>query len=68
MEIGEQRNWSAESIASDCRILREQRLKTVSDLRILTESSWKDIPLLPIVKDCLREKIRGWGECSCTMM
>jgi hypothetical protein len=55
--IGQQRHWTREMKEGDLCILREHRLMTVGDLRILTPSSWNDIPLLPIVKDCLKHAI-----------
>ncbi|RKP08057.1 hypothetical protein THASP1DRAFT_23895, partial [Thamnocephalis sphaerospora] len=57
-QIGQERYWSPEQIAGDTSILDMHRLYTVSELRVLSDDSWKEIPLVPLAKDLLRAAIR----------
>ncbi|KAF9200385.1 hypothetical protein BGZ49_009400 [Haplosporangium sp. Z 27] len=53
-QIGADRSWSTRDIERDVDILERNRLYTIKDLRVLSHQSWKEIQLLPIVKDLLR--------------
>ncbi|KAI8809206.1 hypothetical protein BJ742DRAFT_805448 [Cladochytrium replicatum] len=53
-EIGFQRNWSDEDIDRDVRVMQDQRLYTLVDLRLLGPKAWREVPLLPIVKELLQ--------------
>ena len=49
--------WSQEEFNLDMSILEQQRLRTVSQLRFLSDEGWKALPLLPLVKDLLKDAI-----------
>ncbi|KAI8812630.1 hypothetical protein BJ742DRAFT_655035, partial [Cladochytrium replicatum] len=53
-EIGTQRKWSEGDINRDVKVMQDQRLYTVADLRLLGPEAWREVPLLPIVKELLR--------------
>ncbi|KAF9352475.1 hypothetical protein BGX26_009726 [Mortierella sp. AD094] len=53
-QIGAERSWSTRDIERDVDILERNRLYTIKDLRVLSPQSWKEIELLPLVKDLLR--------------
>ncbi|KAF9998745.1 hypothetical protein BGZ79_007581 [Entomortierella chlamydospora] len=53
-QIGAERSWSTRDIERDVDILERNRLYTIRDLRVLSPQSWKEIQLLPLVKDLLR--------------
>jgi hypothetical protein len=57
--IATDRNWTVEERASDLSVLDLQRLRTVRDLRALSKKSWKDVPLLPLVKDLLVSQVHA---------
>ncbi|RCI06610.1 hypothetical protein CU098_013710 [Rhizopus stolonifer] len=50
-------NWSEEQISSDIQVLECNRLYYISELRELSNGSWKTIELLPLVKDLLRNAL-----------
>ncbi|KAI9261317.1 hypothetical protein EDC94DRAFT_584965 [Helicostylum pulchrum] len=56
-QIGKDRKWSDSQIAQDIVTLENNRLYYISDLRELSNSSWKAIDLLPLVKDLLRNAL-----------
>ncbi|KAF0528311.1 ammonium transporter [Gigaspora margarita] len=56
-QIGVEHSWPENQINSDINVLTKNRIFLIRDLRILSNESWKDIELLPIVKDLCREAI-----------
>ncbi|KAF8934072.1 hypothetical protein BGZ58_005960, partial [Dissophora ornata] len=56
-QIGTERSWSTRDIEKDVDILERNRLYTIKDLRVLSPQSWKEIDLLPLVKDLLRHAV-----------
>ncbi|KAJ1548682.1 hypothetical protein HK405_000736 [Cladochytrium tenue] len=71
-QLGRDHNWSPEEIAKDIGQLMRHRLRTVRDLRRLSELGWREITSIPLVtKDLLRQVIhdREDGfECSPSKM
>ncbi|CAG8567730.1 5047_t:CDS:2 [Paraglomus brasilianum] len=57
--LGGERSWSESEIQIDLNVLELNRLRTVRDLRSLSEKSWEKIQLLPLVKDLLTDAIRS---------
>ncbi|KAI9297621.1 hypothetical protein K502DRAFT_300703 [Neoconidiobolus thromboides FSU 785] len=55
--IASERNWPSNLVLNDLEILEKNRLFTISDLKVLSKESWKQIGLLPIVKDLIQAKI-----------
>ncbi|RKP14903.1 hypothetical protein BJ684DRAFT_18735 [Piptocephalis cylindrospora] len=60
-QIASERGWTQEEIEKDLRCLETQRLRTLRDLRSLSKESWKEIPLIPLSKDLLRQSIYPRG-------
>ncbi|KAI7865563.1 hypothetical protein BDF14DRAFT_1823221 [Spinellus fusiger] len=56
-QMGKERSWTEEQIESDIDILYNQRLSFISDLRALSDHSWKVIPVLPLVRDLMRRAV-----------
>lgn len=56
-QIGKERSWEDDKIEADIVVCEDNRLYFVRDLRILSQESWKEIQLLPIVKDLIRSAI-----------
>ncbi|KAI8921565.1 hypothetical protein BC831DRAFT_476539 [Entophlyctis helioformis] len=52
--IGQIRGWTEAEIQSDVKAFESQRLRTVSDLFALSNSSWRGLPVPAIVKDSVR--------------
>ncbi|KAI8921566.1 hypothetical protein BC831DRAFT_476540 [Entophlyctis helioformis] len=52
--IGQIRRWTEAEIQSDVKAFESQRLRTVSDLFALSNSSWRGLPVPAIVKDSVR--------------
>ncbi|KAK9761259.1 hypothetical protein K7432_013967 [Basidiobolus ranarum] len=57
-QIASERSWIRKNVNEDLAILERNRLYAVRDLRDLSQDSWKEIELLPIVKDLLRKSIK----------
>ena len=55
--IGKNRNWTEQEIESDLAILDAHRLRTVNDMRTLSETGWGNVPLLPLAKESIRNLI-----------
>ncbi|KAI7820237.1 hypothetical protein BC939DRAFT_505081 [Gamsiella multidivaricata] len=56
-QIGAERSWSSRDIEKDVDVLERNRLYTIKDLRVLSLQSWKEVELLPLVKDLLRQAV-----------
>jgi hypothetical protein len=57
-KIGHDQNWAIDEIEQDIKVLRRNRLRTVKDLRSMSEYGWSELKeLLPIVKDRLRSEV-----------
>lgn len=59
--IATQRKWTQVEVEMDATILERNRLRTVLDLRSLSKTSWKQLELLPLVKDLLYIEISTDG-------
>ncbi|KAG9321932.1 hypothetical protein KVV02_004507 [Mortierella alpina] len=56
-QLGAERSWSSRDVEKDVDILERNRLYTIKELRVLSPESWKEIELLPLVKDLLRQAV-----------
>ncbi|KAJ1547362.1 hypothetical protein HK405_006048 [Cladochytrium tenue] len=58
-QLGHDHNWSPEEIAKDIGQLMRHRLRTVRDLRRLSDQGWREITSIPLAtKDWLRQVIQ----------
>lgn len=55
--LGNDRAWSTEEMRADSMLLDKYRLRTVRDLRSLSNEGWNKLELVQIVKDILRVAI-----------
>ncbi|KAJ3085974.1 hypothetical protein HK100_008849 [Physocladia obscura] len=59
--LAAEEDWSPEEVASDLKVIKRYRIKTVRNLRGLSEQAWAEMKdLLPITKDVLRKSV-GWN-------
>jgi hypothetical protein len=52
-KIAEERNYSEDEVGQDLAVLHGKRLRTVGDLRVLSEASIKELGLPPVVYEYL---------------
>nr|KAJ3422123.1 hypothetical protein HK105_001071 [Polyrhizophydium stewartii] len=58
LSIGSERNWTAAEMQSDRQAFEKQRIRTVGDLRAISDQTWDALTsVLPIVKDLVRHEI-----------
>ena len=61
-KIGRDNGWAIDEIEEDIKTLRKNRLRTIKDLRTMSEYGWSELKeLLPIVKDRLRAEAGVFG-------
>ena len=57
IEIGQDRNWSTSEIHADTVVFEKNRIRTVGDLRHVSEKTWDTLSILPFVKDVIRTEL-----------
>jgi hypothetical protein len=57
-EIARQHEWTPAELESDLNVLKKNRIKTIRDMRTLSEKGWDQLSeLLPLTKDLIKQAI-----------